>query len=174
MSCSGNARTDVTVRLAVCKSSPHSSSYCSPCISAEISHWRGRCGLCVCRSKAELKLCREGGECLWKGSSCWGRLFLLAQTQARGDAAYPRTLTVCADVLESMGWTKAAFPVREGSFAEEVGFRAKRARAEESCGWFLAMFFQRRCWFNTSCCSVGFSSSQGRRVHGAEPLHDGV
>lgn len=44
-----------------------------------------------------------------------------------------------------MGWTKAAFPVREGSFAEEGGFRAKRARVEESRGWFLAVFFQRRC-----------------------------
>lgn len=63
----------------------------------------------------------------------------------QGDAAYPRTLTACADVLEGMGWTKAAFPVREGSFAEEVGFRAKRARAKESRGWFLVVFFQRRC-----------------------------
>lgn len=63
----------------------------------------------------------------------------------QGDAAYPRTPTACADVLETMGWTKAAFPVREGSFAEEVGFRAKRARAEEPRGWFLVVFFQRRC-----------------------------
>lgn len=77
----------------------------------------------------ERALSAEGGSSFWHG----------------GDAAYPRTLTACADVLEMVGWTKAAFPVREGSFAEEGGFRAKRARAEESRGWFLVVFFQRRC-----------------------------
>ena len=36
MSCSGTAKSDVTGRYAVCKSSPHSSSYSSTSISTEI------------------------------------------------------------------------------------------------------------------------------------------
>lgn len=119
-----------------------------------------RCILRICKSKAGLKLCKAkevffpGDQCLWKG------LFLLrdlSQIQTKGGW---RLLTNAdskckwADVSEVIGRTKAAFPVRDGWFAEEVGFGAKRARAEEPRGWFLVVFFQRRCWFNTSCCSV--------------------
>lgn len=135
-------------------------------------HLLGRCGLCIRRCKAELTLCRSKEES--------AQLFLLREAlpsvtgTGQWGCCLPKNSDSMCRCFGDNGMDKASISCQRRFLCWGSWFQSQKSKSRRAPWVVFVVFFQRRCWFNASCCSVGFSSSQGRRVHGAEPLHNGV